>query len=368
MANKRVFDVPELTTPPDSVDFINVIDISDLTESGEGTLKKVKIENLIPVEDYSLVVYVNNNNPNAATIFDDVTPPTTNDNAFKSDVDNLYIGLDSSVWIWNGSAYTTKSVNKFSNFYLSGTSADAGSNKASAISRTGTIKAPKFISDGKTSSDVVLGTGDTSTLKTINGNVILGSGDIVISGGSGATDLAYTPSPTNGIVTSSTGTDATIPLADGTNAGLLKPAKYTVLENTSGTNTGDQDLSGKADLVSPTFTGIPVVPTATAGTNTTQAASTAFVLENATLKPIQVTAQTLTEASWTLVSGLYEYDLSNANITTISIVDVIPDNAYINVIKTAEVLPKTLSGSGTVKLYATNLPSGNIIVTINIWK
>jgi len=61
---------------------------------------------------------------------------------------------------------------------------------------------------------------------------------------SSGTDLAYTASPTNGIVTSSTGTDATLPLADATNAGLLKPAKYTVLENTSGTNTGDQDLSG----------------------------------------------------------------------------------------------------------------------------
>lgn len=55
----------------------------------------------------------------------------------------------------------------------------------------------------------------------------------------GATNLGYTASPTNGIVTSDTGTDATIPLADGTNAGLLKPAKFTVLENTSGTNTGD---------------------------------------------------------------------------------------------------------------------------------
>ena len=56
-------------------------------------------------------------------------------------------------------------------------------------------------------------------------------------GGGGATNLGYTASPANGIVTSDTGTDATLPLADGTNAGLLKPAKYTVLENTSGTNT-----------------------------------------------------------------------------------------------------------------------------------
>ena len=69
----------------------------------------------------------------------------------------------------------------------------------------------------------------------------------------GITNLDYIPSPTQGIVTSDTGSDATIPLADGTNAGLLEPSKYTILENTSGTNTGDQDLSGKQDnLVSGT--------------------------------------------------------------------------------------------------------------------
>jgi len=152
---------------------------------------------------------------------------------------------------------------------------------------------------------------------------------------SGATNLTYTPSPTNGIVVSSTGDDATLPLADATNAGLLKPAKFTVLENTSGTNTGDQDLSGlvvkntaitgatntkitydakglvtagtsliatdiptitqaqvtnlttdlaaKAPLASPTFTGTPSLPTGTtgvtqtAGDNTTKLATTAFV-------------------------------------------------------------------------------------------
>lgn len=58
----------------------------------------------------------------------------------------------------------------------------------------------------------------------------------------GTTNLSYTASPTQGIVSSDTGTDATIPLADSTNAGLLEPSKYTILENTSGTNTGDQDL------------------------------------------------------------------------------------------------------------------------------
>lgn len=39
------------------------------------------------------------------------------------------------------------------------------------------------------------------------------------------------------------------------------------------------DISGKANLASPAFTGTPTVPTAAAGTNTTQAASTAFVAQ-----------------------------------------------------------------------------------------
>ena len=103
-------------------------------------------------------------------------------------------------------------------------------------------------------------------------------------GGTAPTNLSYTPSPTQGTVTSDTGTDATIPLADGTNAGLLKPTKFTVLENTSGVNTGDQDLSGKANINSPSFTGTPTAPTATVGTNTTQIATTAFVAGGLAIK------------------------------------------------------------------------------------
>lgn len=41
--------------------------------------------------------------------------------------------------------------------------------------------------------------------------------------------------------------------------------------------TSHQDISGKANLNSPTFTGTPAAPTATTGTNTTQLATTAFV-------------------------------------------------------------------------------------------
>lgn len=63
---------------------------------------------------------------------------------------------------------------------------------------------------------------------------------ITLGGGGGATNLGYTASPTNGIVTSDTGTDATIIVANGTNAGLMTPANFTKLAAISGTNTGDQ--------------------------------------------------------------------------------------------------------------------------------
>jgi hypothetical protein len=61
------------------------------------------------------------------------------------------------------------------------------------------------------------------------------------SGGGGATNLAYNASPTNGVITSDTGTDATIPLADGTNAGLLAPAQFTKLSNIAITQPVDLD-------------------------------------------------------------------------------------------------------------------------------
>jgi hypothetical protein len=49
-------------------------------------------------------------------------------------------------------------------------------------------------------------------------------------GGGGATNLSYTASPTDGTVNSDTGTDATIPLATTTNAGLQSPTDKTKLD------------------------------------------------------------------------------------------------------------------------------------------
>ena len=80
--------------------------------------------------------------------------------------------------------------------------------------------------------------------------------------------------------------------------------------------------------------------------------------------PLQITGLTLLSASWSLVSGLYEYNLSNANITAAMVADVIPENADIATVKAADIYPKTVSSAGSVKLYAKNAPTANIGVTI----
>lgn len=63
----------------------------------------------------------------------------------------------------------------------------------------------------------------------------------------------------------------------GADDNYVTDAQLVVISNTSGTNTGDQDLSGYALLNSPTFTGNPSAPTPTTGDNDTSIATTAFV-------------------------------------------------------------------------------------------
>jgi hypothetical protein len=45
---------------------------------------------------------------------------------------------------------------------------------------------------------------------------------------------------------------------------------------------------------------------------------------------------------------------------------VIPSNANINTVTAAQILPTTNSSSGSVRLYASYQPTGNIGATINI--
>lgn len=75
---------------------------------------------------------------------------------------------------------------------------------------------------------------DVDTTGVTSGQVLKWNGSAWVPGtdetaAGGATNLGATASPTGVTVTSDTGTDATLPLADGTNAGLMAPAQHTKL-------------------------------------------------------------------------------------------------------------------------------------------
>lgn len=75
--------------------------------------------------------------------------------------------------------------------------------------------------------------------------------DVVVGG----TNLSYTASPTQGVVVSSSGNNATIPAASGTNAGLMLPAQVTKVGHLTVTAATDLDAIRGASHASVTLAG-----------------------------------------------------------------------------------------------------------------
>jgi len=114
---------------------------------------------------------------------------------------------------------------------------------------------------------------------------------------------------------------------------------------------------------SPTFTLPSADGTSGQVMQTNGSGSLSFVTKKAT----QVTGKTVLTGAWSLVSGVYEASISDAAILSTSIVNIIPDNGSAATIRTAQMLPRTDSSAGAVKIYSTNLPGASITVTLNIF-
>lgn len=71
----------------------------------------------------------------------------------------------------------------------------------------------------------------------------------------GGTNLTYTAGASNGVVVSDSGTDATIPTADGTNAGLMVPAQFNKLGYVTITQAVDLDALETASHAAVTTSG-----------------------------------------------------------------------------------------------------------------
>ena len=81
---------------------------------------------------------------------------------------------------------------------------------------------------------------------------------------------------------------------------------------------------------------------------------------------IQVTGLTLVVANWVADGALFKYVLSDANITATSSVEVIPAKESYDVLVVAEPMTETESAAGSVSIWANNVPSADVPVTINI--
>ena len=142
---------------------------------------------------------------------------------------------------------------------------------------TGTLSAQTDLNSALGGKQATLVSG--TSIKTINGVSLLGSGDIVIAGGAGSW----------GAIT--------------------------------GTLSAQTDLQSalnlKADLASPALTGVPVAPTAAGGTSTTQIATTAF--SSAAITTERTATRTLTGAT---ISGA-------SNTLSVRIADLSDTSAFI---------------------------------------
>lgn len=141
-------------------------------------------------------------------------------------------------------------------------------------------------------------------------------------------------------------------------------AGYIYLYEAANNGTNAIRLQAPTNLAtSPTFT----LPSADGTSGQVVQTNGSGGLSFVTKKVNSVSSITVLTGAWSLVSGVYEATISNANISATSIVDVIPNNADASTIRTAGLLPRTDSSAGAVKIYATSAPAATITVTLNIF-
>jgi hypothetical protein len=125
-----------------------------------------------------------------------------------------------------------------------------------------------------------LAAGIVSSFNTRTGAVTLTLADVTGVGGAPIAAPAFTGTPTAATATAGTSTTQIATTAFVANAVAAIGTGVTSFEGRTGAVTllaNDVSAVGGALLAGPAFTGAPTAPTATAGTNTTQLATTAFV-------------------------------------------------------------------------------------------
>ena len=87
-------------------------------------------------------------------------------------------------------------------------------------------------------------------------------------------------------------------------------------------------------------------------------------------KPLITTGETVLTSDWTddtVTSGFWYADISNANITTSSSVDVTYQNAYKSIVDAASFSGRTDELTGKVRIYAESQPTDTIVFDLRIF-
>jgi hypothetical protein len=194
---------------------------------------------------------------------------------------------------------------------------------------------------------ITLGTGLSFSGTTLNA---AGGGVTSVSGSGGTTGLTLSGGP---ITTSGTLTlGGTLAVANGGTGATTATAALTNL--------------GAASLASPTFTGTPTAPTAAVGTNTTQLATTAFVLANAgvtsvaanggttgltfTGSPITSTGTLALGGTLTVANGGTGATTAAAALTALGAQPVDPELTAVAAVATNGILARTGAGAVSARI------------------
>ena len=212
--------------------------------------------------------------------------------ASTSDVTNA-IALNTSAITTNTTAITanTSAINT----NTSAIAAEATTARAAELVLTNSVSS----NTTKISSNTASITANTATFSNLNSNIASNTSSITANTSDISTNRANIATNATAITanTSAINTNTTAIAAEATtaraaelvltnnvssNTANITSNTSAIAANTASILTNSSDIELKAPIISPTFTGTPTAPTAAAGINTTQLATTAFV-NNATL-------------------------------------------------------------------------------------
>jgi hypothetical protein len=132
-------------------------------------------------------------------------------------------------------------------------------------------------------------------------------------------------------------------------------------------------ISSKADIASPTFTGTPAAPTATAGSNTTQLANTSFVtaaITDTVTATTTFTNKTINLTSNTLVGTLAQFNtaVSDADLATIAGTETLTNKTLTSpTINSATLSSPTLTGTPVAPTAAAATNTTQVATTAHVF-